>query len=75
MLGSSQEETGYDNGTTPKVMQAIAGRAVRIFPRLRQAQMVRVWGALRILAPDEFPIYQAIPGHDGAVVATCHSGP
>lgn len=74
MLGSSREEVGYDNGTTPEAMQTIARNATRIFPRLAHAKVVRVWGALRILAPDEFPIYQSIPGHDGAVVATCHSG-
>jgi hydrogen cyanide synthase HcnC len=74
MLGSSREEVGYDNGTTIDVMHAIAHRATRVFPRLEYARVVRAWGALRILAPDEFPIYQTLPGHDGAIVATCHSG-
>ncbi len=74
MLGSSQEEVGYDNGTTPEVLRTIAGRAQRMFPRLNHARVVRAWGALRILAPDEFPVYQTLPGHDGAMVATCHSG-
>ena len=55
-------------------MQAIARNATRVFPHLAHARIVRAWGALRILAPDEFPIYQSIPGHDGAIVATCHSG-
>jgi len=74
LLGSSREEVGYDNGTTPEAMQAIARNATRVFPALRHARIVRAWGALRILAPDEFPIYQTVPGHDGAFVATCHSG-
>ncbi|MCK6452404.1 MAG: FAD-binding oxidoreductase [Alphaproteobacteria bacterium] len=74
MLGSSREEVGYDNGTSPEVMRSIAANAVRVFPRLKHARIVRAWGALRILAPDEFPIYQTVPGHDGAHVATCHSG-
>jgi glycine/D-amino acid oxidase-like deaminating enzyme len=74
LLGSSREEVGYDNSTTPDAMHSIAGNALRIFPRLRHARVVRAWGALRILAPDEFPIYQTLPGHDGAMVATCHSG-
>jgi glycine/D-amino acid oxidase-like deaminating enzyme len=74
LLGSSREEVGYDNSTTPEAMHTIAGNAQRIFPRLRHARVVRAWGALRILAPDEFPIYQTLPGHDGAMVATCHSG-
>jgi glycine/D-amino acid oxidase-like deaminating enzyme len=74
MLGSSREEVGYDIGTTPEAMRAIASNAMRVFPKLRHARIVRAWGALRILAPDEFPIYQTVPGHDGAMVATCHSG-
>jgi len=74
MLGTSNEEVGYDTATTTDVMQAIAHRATRVFPRLGHARIVRAWGALRVLAPDEFPIYQTIPGHDGALVATCHSG-
>ncbi|HXP76292.1 MAG TPA: FAD-dependent oxidoreductase [Stellaceae bacterium] len=74
MLGSSREEVGYDTATTVDVMQAIARRATRMFPRLAHARVVRAWGALRILAPDEFPIYQTVPGHEDAVIATCHSG-
>lgn len=74
MLGSSREEVGFDNGTTPEVMGTIAHHAVEIFPRLAQARTVRAWGALRVLAPDEFPIYQESPDHPGAFVATCHSG-
>jgi hydrogen cyanide synthase HcnC len=49
-------------------------RGMRVFPRLEHARIVRAWGVLRVLAPDEFPIYQTVPGHDGAIVATCHSG-
>ncbi|MSP89756.1 MAG: FAD-binding oxidoreductase [Alphaproteobacteria bacterium] len=74
MLGSSREEVGFDNGTKPDVLSTIARNAVRAFPILARARIVRAWGALRVLAPDEHPIYQSLPGHDGAVVATCHSG-
>lgn len=74
MLGSSREEVGYDNSTSPDAMRTIASHGVRVFPKLAHARVVRAWGALRILAPDEFPIYQTLPGHDGAMVATCHSG-
>jgi glycine/D-amino acid oxidase-like deaminating enzyme len=74
LLGAAREEVGYDTSTTPAAMSAIAANAVRWFPRLKHARIVRAWGALRILAPDEFPIYQTLPEHDGAMVATCHSG-
>ena len=35
---------------------------------------VRVWGALRVMTPDGFPIYQQSAKHPGAFAATCHSG-
>jgi glycine/D-amino acid oxidase-like deaminating enzyme len=74
MLGSSREEVGFDFGTSPDVLRTITRNAVRAFPILARARIVRAWGALRVLAPDEHPIYQSLPGHDGAMVATCHSG-
>jgi hydrogen cyanide synthase HcnC len=74
MLGSSQEEVGFDNGTSVDILSRIASRAVRAFPMLANVNLVRTWGALRVLAPDEFPIYLEVPNHPGAFVATCHSG-
>jgi glycine/D-amino acid oxidase-like deaminating enzyme len=35
---------------------------------------VRSWGALRVLTPDGYPIYEEVPGHAGAFVVTAHSG-
>jgi glycine/D-amino acid oxidase-like deaminating enzyme len=74
MLGVTNEEVGFETGTTIEAMRAIARNAVRVFPQLRAARLVRAWAALRILSPDGFPIYQTLPGHDRAFVATCHSG-
>ena len=44
------------------------------FPHLRDANVARVWGALRVMTPDGFPIYQQSEQHPGAFAATCHSG-
>ena len=52
----------------------MARRAVALFPLLRSAQVVRSWGALRIMTPDGLPLYEESPIHRGAFVATCHSG-
>jgi len=35
---------------------------------------VRAWGALRVMSPDGFPIYQQSETQPGAFVVTCHSG-
>lgn len=73
-IGDSVEDVGYDDGTTRDVLQFMARRAVRAFPLLRDVNLVRAWGALRVMTPDGFPLYEASQSCPGAYVATCHSG-
>ncbi|MBK5933725.1 glycine/D-amino acid oxidase-like deaminating enzyme [Rhodovulum imhoffii] len=73
-IGDSKEEVGLDDSVTLKGIAAIAVRAVRVCPALARAQIVRSWGALRILTPDGLPIYQQSPQAHGAFLVTCHSG-
>ena len=74
MLGSSEEEVGFDTSQTPEVMQAIARRAVLCFPWLAELQIVRAWAALRVMPPDGLPIYDESERFPGAFTANCHSG-
>lgn len=74
MMGTSQEAVGFDNATSLPVMRDIAASNIATFPLLRDANVVRVWGALRVMTPDGFPIYDASVTHPGAYAATCHSG-
>ncbi|MDR2451651.1 MAG: FAD-binding oxidoreductase [Candidatus Accumulibacter sp.] len=73
-IGESQEAAGFDDGTLPEVLAGMARRAIRLFPRLRSARVVRAWGALRIMTPDGFPLYEESRRHPGAFMTTCHSG-
>lgn len=73
-LGYSNESTGLNDGVSAHVMSDIAHRAVACFPRLANVQLVRAWGALRVLTPDGFPIYQRSPSMPGVFALTCHSG-
>ena len=73
LAGDSQEQTASTD-TSTGVLAAIAARAVRAFPRLVEARVVRCWAALRVLTPDRYPIYQQSRVAPGAFVATCHSG-
>ncbi|MGJ7562957.1 NAD(P)/FAD-dependent oxidoreductase [Variovorax sp. GB1R11] len=73
-LGDSLEDVGLDDGTTADVLATIARRGVRSFPVLQSLRLVRAWGALRVMTPDGFPIYQASTQCPGAFVVTCHSG-
>lgn len=73
-IGDSVEDAGFDDGTTLDVLQFMARRAVRCFPRLRDVNLVRAWGALRVMTPDGYPVYEESASCPGAFVATCHSG-
>jgi glycine/D-amino acid oxidase-like deaminating enzyme len=73
-IGDSKEEVGLDDGTSLEQLARIARRATRCFPMLANVNAVRTWGALRVMTPDGFPIYQASRECPGAFVVTCHSG-
>lgn len=73
-IGDTHEDVGFDDGTSLEKLAGIAKRAVRCFPVLANVNVVRTWGALRVLTPDGFPIYQASNDCPGAFVVTCHSG-
>jgi glycine/D-amino acid oxidase-like deaminating enzyme len=73
-LGDSKEEVGFDDSVTPSTMADISARAVKIFPHLRHARIVRAWGALRVMSPDGAPIYAQSKTCPGAFAAVCHSG-
>lgn len=73
-IGASAEEVGYDDTETLNTTAALAANAIRQYPILGKAQLLRSWGALRIMSPDGFPVYQQSAQHPGAYFATCHSG-
>ena len=74
LLGSSEEEVGFDTGQKPEIMQRIAQRAVQSFPWLAELQIMRAWAALRVMPPDGLPIYDESQRFPGAFTANCHSG-
>jgi glycine/D-amino acid oxidase-like deaminating enzyme len=74
MIGVTQEEVGYDLGTTSQAAVRMTNRALSILPDLARARLVRQWSALRIMTPDGAPIYASSPHFPGAEIALCHSG-
>jgi glycine/D-amino acid oxidase-like deaminating enzyme len=74
MLGSSEEDVGFDTGQKPEIMRNIARRAVLSFPWIAELQIVRAWAALRVMPPDGLPIYDESAQFPGAFTANCHSG-
>ncbi|MEM9682131.1 MAG: FAD-dependent oxidoreductase [Pseudomonadota bacterium] len=73
-IGSSAEDTEFDDGTTIEVIRRMAGRAVQMFPFLETVRLNRAWGCIRVLTPDMAAIYDESVSHPGAFVATSHSG-
>src|SRR5215472_7821163 len=74
MLGSSEEDVGFDTGQRPDIMRNIARRAVLSFPWIAELQIVRAWAALRVMPPYGLPIYDESGEFPGAFTANCHSG-
>ncbi|RQZ24336.1 FAD-binding oxidoreductase [Burkholderia sp. Bp9090] len=73
-IGDSKEDVGFNDATTVKELGRIARNAVRYFPLLKTVNVVRAWGALRVMTPDGYPIYDVSQECPGAYLVTCHSG-
>ncbi|MBX2839736.1 MAG: FAD-binding oxidoreductase [Gammaproteobacteria bacterium] len=73
-IGASHSEVGFEEGTDIRTIGELANNAIKMFPKLQRAQLVRSWAALRILSPDGLPIYQQSDRYPGAYFVTCHSG-
>ena len=74
MIGDSQEEAGSDVEMNAAINAVMAARAVRTFPLLGSAGIVRTWAGLRVMSPDGCPIYDQSTEFPGAFLTTCHSG-
>ena len=74
LIGTTNEEAGFDVSTTPKAGVTMVRRALRVLPALAQVRIVRTWAGLRTLTKDESPVYEESAQYPGAFLATCHSG-
>jgi glycine/D-amino acid oxidase-like deaminating enzyme len=74
MIGSSKEDTGFDDRTTVAVGSRMASQALRVLPELARVKINRTWGGIRVLTPDNCPVYLESASCPGAFVALCHSG-
>lgn len=74
LIGTTNEEVGYDTSTTGTAATALCAMAQRWMPALGAAKIIRHWSGLRIMTPDGHPIYAESQSHPGAFVAVCHSG-
>ena len=69
-----RQHVGFDREVELDVAGAIAARAARFFPILRNARALRVYAGLRPLTPDHVPIIGPFAEAPNVCVATGHEG-
>jgi D-hydroxyproline dehydrogenase subunit beta len=74
LIGSSREGTELDREVDPAVAALVAERAIRFFPGLARARVIRAYAGLRPLSADHLPVIGRLPGHENVYVATGHEG-
>ena len=72
LVGSCEEEAGWDESTTPAVLQSLARTARHLFPTLQSSTIVNRWAALRPMTFDGFPMIGPVPRQPGIFVAGGH---
>ncbi len=72
LVGSCQEEVGFDKSTTEQVLKELKSLAESLLPELQSVEIERSWAGLRPGTFDGFPYLGPIPGLTDAFVATGH---
>ena len=74
LLGSTREFAGFDDGTTPEAINAIAKNAIGFLPWIKDLDVIRSFAGLRPYSPDGLPILGTVKGVKGFFMATGHAG-
>ena len=74
LIGSSRELRGFDCTVDVSVAAAMARRAVRFFPDLRELSVIRTYAGLRPFALDHLPLIGPLPEAENVCVASGHEG-
>jgi glycine oxidase len=72
LVGSTEEDAGFEKRNTAVAIQELLALAVRLVPDLSQATMERCWSGLRPGSPDGLPFLGRVPGWDNLFVAAGH---
>lgn len=74
ILGSSREFVGFDTTPDPDVLRTIVRRALRFYPAMAGAAVLRGFAGLRPWTPDHLPVVGWVPSVPGLLVAAGHEG-
>jgi glycine oxidase len=72
LVGSTEEEAGFDKSTTAECVGELISLACQLVPALRDAPVENSWAGLRPGSFDGFPYIGRIPGLDNAYAAAGH---
>ena len=74
LIGSSREQVGFDKRLRVDVLREIAAKALRLFPFLAGASVMRSYGGFRPFMPDHLPVIGEDHRMPGLWHATGHEG-
>ncbi len=72
LVGSCEEEAGYDEQPTEEMKAELLEWAYGLVPELRQAEVVKSWAGLRPGSVDGLPYLGPVPSMPGVFVAAGH---
>ena len=72
LIGSCEEEVGFQHGTTPAILADLRQFVRDVCPELAAARELAAWSGLRPMTFDGFPMCGKLPGSDSIFVAAGH---
>jgi glycine oxidase len=72
LIGSTEEDVGFDRGTTAGAVAELLQFAIGLVPALETAHVEQYWAGLRPSTLDGLPYLGAVPGLENAFVAAGH---
>jgi glycine oxidase len=72
LVGSTEEQVGFDKRTTAEAVGELLRLACALVPALAEAHLERCWAGLRPGSPDGLPFLGPVPGLDNLFVAAGH---
>jgi glycine oxidase len=72
LVGSTEEDVGFDRGTTAGAVSALLQFALGLVPELASAPVERTWAGLRPATRDGLPYLGRMPGLENAFLAAGH---
>jgi glycine oxidase len=72
LVGSTEEDAGFDKRTTAGAIAELLALGCKLVPALADAAVERCWAGLRPGSPDGLPYLGAVPGSDNLFIAAGH---